>query len=87
MDASMTGRNLPPRYRVITPDSETTRPTYGSRGPRRGDEAALDVAPPAAATAAEGDAPAWPLISLFLIACAIGGAGLSLFGLFPDLLS
>lgn len=82
MDAMMTGRNLPPRYRMITPDPKVDRVGDGSLD---ASETARDNG--AAAHALGGEPPAWGLIGLFLLAAAIGGAGAAMLGLVPDMLS
>lgn len=80
----MPGRNLPPRYRVITRDSDmpTAPDTRRDRG--WGDDAFEDV--PAPSPDLDAHAPSWPLIGLFLFAAAVGGAGMALLGLIPDVL-
>ncbi|MBW6525563.1 hypothetical protein KZ813_01780 [Sphingomonas sp. RHCKR7] len=80
----MNGRNLPPRYRVITRDSDTSTAST-ERGDRRWDDDAFDREPPAP-TLAE-DAPSWSLTILFLCATAAGGVAVALLGLIPDVLS
>lgn len=82
----MPGRNLPPRYRVITRDSETTASRADQRD-RRWDDDPFDIEPSTASRDRREDAPSWPLIGLFLFATAAGGTGVALLGLIPDVLS
>jgi len=82
----MPGRNLPPRYRVITRDSDTPASPAASRD-RPWDDDTIDDAPPASSPDLAERASSWPLIGLFLVATAVGGAGVALLGLVPDMLS
>ncbi|MBB3692771.1 hypothetical protein [Sphingomonas sp. BK580] len=83
----MPGRNLPPRYRVITRDSEPADPApRAGSAERRWDEEAFGGEPPAAAPTIIEQPPSWPLIGLFLLATAAGGAAAALLGLVPDVL-
>ncbi|MBY9061775.1 hypothetical protein K7957_02370 [Sphingomonas yunnanensis] len=82
----MTGRNLPPRYRVITRDSEAASPPVGPSD-RRWDDGAYDGEPLPDARDIIEDRPSWPLIGLFLAATAAGGTAVALLGLIPDVLS
>ncbi|MBB3346289.1 MULTISPECIES: hypothetical protein [unclassified Sphingomonas] len=82
----MPGRNLPPRYRVITRDSETPASRAEPRD-RRWDDDPFGAEPSTPARARGEDAASWPLIGLFLSATAAGGAGVALLGLIPDVLS
>jgi hypothetical protein len=79
----MPGRNLPPRYRVITRDREASS---ARRGEQRWVGESLDVEPLPPAPAIAEQAPSWPLIVLFLVAAAAGGMGVALLGLIPDVL-
>lgn len=80
MDGTMNGRNLPPRYRAITPDSQRGRDPDWSLEPEE-DEAAA-VAPVPQGSMAE--ARHWRQTGLFLVASAIGGVAAALLGLIPD---
>lgn len=82
----MPGRNLPPRYRVITRDSERPASRAEQRD-RRWDDDPFDIEPSTPPRERGEDAPSWPLIGLFLSATAAGGAGVALLGLIPDVLS
>lgn len=82
----MPGRNLPPRYRVITRDRERPASRVEQRD-RPWDDAPLEVEPSIAPRDRSEDGPSWPLIGLFLSATAAGGAGVALLGLIPDVLS
>lgn len=82
----MPGRNLPPRYRVITRDSETPASRADQRD-RRWDDDPFDIEPSTASREHGEDAPSWPLIGLFLLATVAGGTGMALLGLIPDVLS